>query len=162
MKILTVLTDGSLTFPTKSLVGSIGDLSRVLAAGTEVPEEFCFAAGLTVLGAICGTALKLEIGCDVEPGLYTVLLGESYGVKKSTAMRKVIDSLRDLCSGHPIKTTLHVVQGVGSAEWMARELKDHPKMLLAYDELKTLVDKFRVQGSALLAMVTSLFEGTRW
>jgi len=35
-------------------------------------------------------------------------------------------------------------------------------MLLAYDELKALVDKFHVQGSALLSMVTSLYESDCW
>jgi hypothetical protein len=78
-------------FPDEVLVGSIGDLARELAAGTEVPVEFLFAAGLTMLGACAGTGLTLAAAMPVEPRLYTVLLGESYSVKKSTALKRVID-----------------------------------------------------------------------
>src|SRR5689334_4684962 len=39
----------TLEFPRDAMVGSIGDLARLLAKGTEVPEEFYFAAGLTVV-----------------------------------------------------------------------------------------------------------------
>src|SRR5579864_3734655 len=60
----------TLEFPRHALVGSVGDLARLLAKGTEVPEEFYFATGLTVLGAICGDRLKLTLACDVEPRLY--------------------------------------------------------------------------------------------
>ena len=82
----------SITFPTDALVGSIGDLARTQGAGTEVPEEFYFATGLTMLGHAVGTGLTLDVGIAVEPRLYTVLLGESYSVKKSTAMKKTITS----------------------------------------------------------------------
>lgn len=34
----------SLALPPDAMVGSIGDLARTLADGTEVPEEFYFAA----------------------------------------------------------------------------------------------------------------------
>src|SRR5882724_2708624 len=77
-----------LEFPRHALVGSVGDFAKVLAKGSEVPEEFYFAAGLTVVGAMCGDRLKLTLAFDVEPRLYTVLHGESYSVKKSTAVKR--------------------------------------------------------------------------
>ena len=75
----------SLEFPRDAMVGSIGDLARLLAKGTEVPEEFYFAAGLTMLGALCVDRLSVSLSFDVEPRLYTVLLGESYAVKVATS-----------------------------------------------------------------------------
>jgi hypothetical protein len=45
---------------------------------------------------------------------------------------------------------------------LVRELGDHPDLLLAYDELKGMVDKFQVRGSSLLAAVASLFEANDW
>jgi hypothetical protein len=80
-----------LVFPATSLIGSIGELAKVLSEGTEVPAEFIFAGGLTALGALCSRDLKLDIGCNAQPRLYTVILGNSADVKKSTALGKVLD-----------------------------------------------------------------------
>jgi hypothetical protein len=148
----------ALTFPHEALVGSVGELGRELARGTEVPEEFYFAAGVTMLGAICDGGLRLEIGFDVQPRLYTVLLGDSYAAKKSTAMKKTIDFFQKLNSaGKP-----QVIYGVGSAEGLAGVLQSNPHVVLAYDELRAFIDKTKVQSSVLLPMVTSLYEQNRW
>jgi hypothetical protein len=56
----------------------------------------------------------------------------------------------------------HFNYGVGSAEGLVQSLRTHPNLILAYDELRSFVDKTRVQGSVLLPMVTSLFEGNDW
>lgn len=151
----------SISFPDTAIVGSIGDLARALADGTEVPVEFYYAAALTILGAICSTGLKLNIGFDTEPRLYTVLLGESYSVKKSTAMKKTIEFFSRV-NKPDAWNPFGIVYGVGSAEGLARELSSHSTTLLAYDELRAFVDKCHVKGSTLLPMVTSLFEQTHW
>ena len=145
-----------LAFPQEALVGSLGDLAKTLAKGTEVPEEFYFACGLTMLGHAAGTGLTLAIGAAVEPRLFTVLLGESYSVKKSTAMRKTIDFFDKRLNESG------VLYGVGSAEGLLRELEANGNLVLAYDELRALVDKCGVKGSTLLPMVTSLFESNCW
>jgi hypothetical protein len=146
----------SLEFPREAMVGSIGDLARLLAHGTEVPEEFYFAAGLTMLGALCAGRLSVELAFDVEPRLYTVLLGESYAVKKSTAMKKMVQCFQRF-------DTPPVVQyGVASAEGLARILKHNPNLVLAYDELQMFIQKSQVTASALLPVVTSLFEQNHW
>jgi len=131
----------SLAFPTHALVGSLGDLARTLARGTEVPEEFYFACGVTILGAACGTDLGLNIGIETEPRFYTVLLGESYDVRKSTAQRRSIAALENQWATRGLK----ICYGVGSAEGLARELGSVPDLLLSYDELSTFVDKSKVR-----------------
>lgn len=145
-------------FPSQVLVGSIGRLARELASGTEVPDEFIFACGLTVLGAMCSGELDLKMGVEVDPRLYTVLLGSSYDVKKSTAMKKSIAFFESLGSTR----MPHVMSGVGSAEGLGRNLSDHKKVLLAYDELRAFVDKTKVQSSVLLPMTASLYEQHDW
>jgi hypothetical protein len=152
----------ALSFPTQSVVGSIGDLARLLAQGTEVPEEFYFASGLTILGNICAVDLRLKIGLNVAPRFYTVLLGESYSVKKSTAVKRMLDVFESIVSGLNRPRTLNSVYGAGSAEGLMRELSKHPQLLVVYDELRSFVDKCKVQNSALLPMVASLFEGENW
>jgi len=59
----------ALVFPASAIVGSIGDLARAYARGTEVPEEFYVASGLTLMGDICSD-LTLNTGNEVEPRLY--------------------------------------------------------------------------------------------
>ena len=154
----TILAPPRLAFPPTSIVGSIGDLAHALAFGTEVPPEFFFAAGLTTLGAACGRLLSVDVGFDVEPRLYTVLLGDSYGAKKSTAMKKILKFFQGLAIANPP----NVVYGLGSAEGLVRVLQEHPNTLIAYDELRSFLDKTKVQGSVLLPMMTALFEQNKW
>ena len=145
-------------FPPRAIVGSLGSLSYELASGTEVPEEFIFACGLTVLGAMCSGELDIKMGVEVDPRLYTVLLGSSYDVKKSTAMKKSIAFFESLGSTRMPR----VMSGVGSAEGLARNLSDHGKVLLAYDELRAFVDKTKVQSSVLLPLTASMYEQHNW
>jgi Protein of unknown function (DUF3987) len=148
----------SAAFPSEALVGSIGNFARLMGRDSEVPEEFYFACGLTMVGAMAGTKLKLGLSFESEPRLYTVLLGGSYDVKKSTAMKHSItffDSLKVPCP--------YVSYGVASAEGLVNDLnKSTGSLILAYDELRALVDKCNIKGSTLLPAVTSLFEQTKW
>jgi len=151
-------TGAGLEFPDAALVGSLGDLGRVLAAGTEVPEGFLFASALTILGAMCSGELTADVGLDSDTRLYAVLLGESAEAKKSSARKRTVEFFESLKS-----TRLpHVLHGVGSAEGLARKLALHPNILLCFDELRSFVDKASVQGSVLLPMTTSLYEDHDW
>jgi hypothetical protein len=156
------ITNSGIAFPATAIVGSIGDLAMVLADGTEVPEEFYFACGLTAMGWICSTGLKLKIGIDVDSRLFTVLLGASYDARKSTAMKKTVAFFDRIISGLGKVFPPKVLYGVGSAEGLMRELNQYPQLLLAYDELRAFIDKSKVQNSALLPMTTSLFDSQKW
>jgi hypothetical protein len=153
-----IIQPAALVFPPAAIVGSLGDLAHVLAHGTEVPPEFFFAASLTAMGAIVGTKLTLNLSFDVQPRLYTVLLGDSYAAKKSTAMKKAVEFFSKLEVPKPPR----IVHGLGSAEGLIGVLRDDPKVPLAFDELKAFIDKTKVQSSTLLAMVTALFEQNQW
>jgi hypothetical protein len=147
-------------FPEDCLVGSIGDFARIMSKGSEVPPEFFFAAGLTMVGAIASTKLTLGIRFDVEPRLYTVLLGGSGIVKKSTAMKQSIAFFNELNVSEPPL----ISYGVASAEGLVSDLNKATggRLVLGYDELRALVDKCNIKGSTLLSAVTSLFEQTKW
>jgi hypothetical protein len=149
----------SISFPQLSITGSIGELARTLARGTEVPEEFYFASGLTVFGSRCAGRLRVAANVDCEPRLYTVLLGASYEVKKSTAMKRTVGHL--LKQSTLVAPDVKTLDGVGSAEGLARKLNEHKHVLLCYDEMRALMDKASIQGAVLLPTVTSLYEGTR-
>lgn len=135
-----------------------------MADGTEVPPEFYFAAGLTFFGALSGQQLSVDAKLVAEPRLYTVLLGESGEAHKSTPIgrtEKFFESIIQRSSG-PTIPALKVVEGTGSAEGLAKVFTTTPSILLCYDELKSLMDKAKVQASVLLPMVASMFEKTSW
>jgi hypothetical protein len=156
-----VETEAQIVFPANAMVGTLGDFARAMAEGTEVPEEFYFVAGLTFLGATCGSRLKLEAAIDVEPRFYTVLLGESADVKKSTALRKTADFFRLIWEARMDTPTL--CYGVGSAEGLARTLEQgRYGVILTCDELKAFIEKTKIESSTLLPMVASLFEQTNY
>ena len=73
-------------------------------------------------------------------------------------MRKSLDFFADL----PAAPKLRVIHGIGSAEGLARELSQSRKLLIAFDELRSFVDKCQIQNSTLLPMTTSLFENRNW
>jgi hypothetical protein len=151
------LANMDLSFPLHAATGVIADFAHQFADGTEVPEEFYFIAGLAMFGAACSPELTVDIGMEIDTRFYTVLLGDSYSVKKSTAMRNTIDFFSSLTT-----RPLHVIHGVGSAEGLARELIGSPRLVLAHDELRSFLDKTKVQSSVLLPMATSLFESHDW
>jgi hypothetical protein len=88
----------TIPFPVDCLVGSIGEYARVMSEDSEVPPEFFFAAGLTMVGAIAADRLRLALSFGVEPRLYTILLGESYRVKKSTALKHSAEFFNQIAS----------------------------------------------------------------
>jgi len=53
---------------------------------------------------------------------------------------------------------MNPVYGVGSAEGLAECFKDHNRVLLAIDELKTLIQKMKIDASILLPCINTLFE----
>lgn len=147
-------------FPKIAITGTLGELAQELSAGTEVSEEFVFVAAISYVGAAVSGYLKLNIGTDSRTNLYSMLLGSSADAKKSTALHKVRNFMES-CD-MPSKLNLKVVDGVGSAEGLAKELQKSSRVLLFYDELRALMEKTKIQASALLPMVTSLFEGSNW
>ncbi len=155
------LSTQQLIFPQDAMVGSVGEFARVMARDTEVPEEFYFAAGLTFVGAIAAGTLKLRAAIECEPRLYTLLLGESADVKKSTALRRTaqfFESVWSVVGSAPV-----INWGVGSAEGLARKLNEASRgVVLAFDEMQSFVEKSKVQASVLLPMVSSLYEQTSW
>jgi hypothetical protein len=133
-----------------------------MAEGSEVPVEFYFAAGLTVLGHLCKTDLTIANDLEIRPQLYTALLGTSGEVKKSTARKKTQQFFTKAIADYIAFFDTKTLYGVGSGEGLARELEDIKDILLTYDELRAFMDKSSSQGSVLLPMVTQLFEETNY
>jgi hypothetical protein len=136
---------GSIEFPSTSIVGSCGELAYCLSENTEVPAEFVFAAALTQVGAICSGALTMDLGFTNDTRLYTVLLGSTYEVKKSTSLRKTLEFFSFFTAINPGLTMPEISYGIGSGEGLARLLSEKKKVVLAYDELRSFVEKSSIK-----------------
>jgi hypothetical protein len=83
-------------------------------------------------------------------------LGQSADEKKSTAITKAVNFFQY------VLTAFKVCFGVGSAEGLQKILKESPRLLLCFDELKQLIGKCKIDSSILLPFINTLFESNRY
>ena len=141
--------------PHDAMIGLGRDFAALFSHYLEPPFAFFYFLFLAQFGALVAKKITLETELRPEPRLYVVLIGESADTRKSTAVRKTTDFFRSLGS----RWEPRILFGVGSAEGVAAELKESTDLLLVFDELKQFVDKAKHEGSIVLPMVTTLFEG---
>lgn len=151
-------TTESLNFPNKSIGGACREYADVFSSNLESPWAFLAISFLTILGAIISHRVTLRSSLSIQPRLYTVLLGESGDTRKSEAIKQ---TLKFFTNQMLIKDT-GICHGVGSAEGLALFLKQHPRTLLVFDEMKTLVNKSNIEGAILLEVANTLFEANRF
>ena len=148
-----VTTGSPLAFPRHVMSGAAGAFSHIYSQYIESPASFLYMAYLTVLGNILSDKITLQSENKPEPRLFNVILGRSADERKSTAISKTVKFFKDA-----VTEGINICYGVGSAEGLAKALQDNPKLILTVDELKTFVQKARIEASVLLPCVNSLFE----
>ncbi len=146
-----------LEFPESACLGMAAEFADAYATACESPKSFFYCAFLTCLGALVGDRVALQGATRAPARLYTVLLGPSGISRKSTAIRLTTDFFARKVQGFPI------IRGLGSAEGLAKTIskRGYTNCLLVFDELRTFVEKAKIEGSILLSIVNSLFEETR-
>ncbi|MFA5186656.1 MAG: hypothetical protein WC551_09290 [Patescibacteria group bacterium] len=140
-------------FPYDIMSGAAQNFSELYAANLECPQEFFFHTFMTCLGCLLSGRLSLNSELETQPRLYTVLLGESADVRKSTAINVTVALFQP---------RLTLCCGAGSAEGLATMFKDSNNVLLVYDEFKHFHDKAMAKESTLLTCTNTLFEGNRY
>jgi hypothetical protein len=148
--------DALLPFPDSAYVGAVADFAEAYARTTESPKPFLYLSGLTFLGACVADKVTLDTSLEVRPCLFTALLGPSADGRKSASAQHAEHFFRPLVERDALgPVTMHY--GIGSAEGLADGLGGR-SLLLYLDELKTLVDKARPEGSIVLTFVNTMFE----
>ncbi len=148
--------DDPLKFPDKVIAGVAGRFAEVYSSRMEPPAHFFHMAFLTCLGAVLGNRLTVTSEIQPQPRLYTVLLGESADDRKSTVIAKSVNFFREALKDF---STCH---GVGSEVGLQKKIKETNSLLLVYDEFKQFVSKAKIENSALLPCVNTLFESNRY
>jgi len=159
---LMAATDGrepaaGIAFPEGSYLGVAADFADTFSTACESPKSYFYLSFLTCLGALVGDRVCLQGATRAPARLYTVLLGPSGISRKSTAIKLTADFFARNVVGFP------VVRGLGSAEGLAKTIqkRNYTNCLLVFDELRTFVDKAKIEGSILLSIVNTLFDETR-
>lgn len=143
-------------WPGEVMRGAAGRFAKSYAAYLETPESFLFMDYLTFLGHAVSGRVSLQSELRPQTRLYTVNLGESADTRKSTSVSKTAEFYSET-----LPDQYHIF-GVGSAEGLAKALGFNPKAVLVCDELNSLVQKMRIDGSVLLPCLCTLFEGSRF
>jgi len=151
-------TSGAPTWPREAIGGAAGRFAALYSAYLETPHQFLAMGYLTFWGHLLFGKIALASELKPPPLLYTVFLGESGNTRKTTSIAKVDDFFRATVD----PADLNVVYGVGSAEGLAKCFKINSRVLLAIDELKTIVNKMKIDTSVLLPCINTLFEITRF
>lgn len=145
-------------FPEEVLTGLAGDFAKAQAECVEVPEHFLFISFLTSLGALVSGKATIKNALSIQPRMYTLLLGETSGGRKSTAIKIVTRFFADALKEDDFK----ISWGFGSAEGLQKRLADAQNLLFCLDEFKSFVSKATIKSSVLLPAVTQLFESNEY
>jgi hypothetical protein len=161
-KLDKLVTDGAqptagIAFPESAYLGVAADFADTFSTACESPKSYFYLSFLTCLGALVGDRVCLQGATRAPARLYTVLLGPSGISRKSTAIKLTVDFFVRNVVGFP------TVRGLGSAEGLAKTIqkRNYTNCLLVFDELRTFVDKAKIEGSILLSIVNTLFDETR-
>jgi hypothetical protein len=146
-----------IAFPEGAYLGVAADFADTYSTACESPKSYFYLSFLTCLGALVGDRVCLQGATRAPARLYTVLLGPSGISRKSTAIKLTTDFFARNVVGFP------VIRGLGSAEGLAKTIqkREYTNCLLVFDELRTFVDKAKIEGSILLSIVNTLFDETR-
>jgi len=150
--------DGIPIWPEGAIDGVAGDFARTFARFLETPLQFLAMAFLTILGHIIGSRINLLSELKTTLRLFVILLGKSGDTRKSTVINTVINFFIETVDPND----LNIIYGVGSAEGLAKCFGKSNKLILAIDELKTLVQKMKIDSSVLLPCINTLFETCRF
>lgn len=145
-------------FPKDVIAGIAGDFANAYGEFIESPISFLYFSFLTCLGVQIADKVTIDSELKPQSRLYLVLVAESANDRKSTAIEITTRDFQEaLTTQNP-----WICYGAGSAEGLALRLNLSRKMLLYVDELKSLIEKMKIQGAILLPAINTLFEGNRF
>lgn len=144
-------------FPEDIMSGLGGDFAEAQAECVEAPKHFIYMSFITALGSLISGRATINRSLNIQPRLYTLILGETAEGRKSTAMG-IVTAFFENALGEAEDGHLNVSWGFGSGEGLQKRLEEDNHLLLCLDEFKSFVSKATIRNSVLLPCVTQLFE----
>lgn len=142
-----------LNFPKDSIQGLAKEFADLYSQYFETPWSFWAFNYLTILGSVLADKITIYAGNEPPPRLFTLILGSSGDARKSEGIKQALKFFNEA-----LPLEFHYILNAGSDAGLMEALQVYPKLLLVYDEMKTFVDKTKIEGATLLTVVNSLFE----
>ena len=151
---IPVITNPTPPWPEEVMDGIAGKFALKYSEHLETPQNFLYIDFLTVFGNLISSKITLQSALTTQPRMYVINLGESAETRKSTSINQTISFFKDIAS----QDDFNINYGVGSAEGLAKSFEKSHRVLLVLDELKSLIQKMRIDGSVLMPCIGTLFE----
>lgn len=123
------------TLPEKCWRGVFSMFRETYSRCTEACNEFLFSGCLTAISVVLGRSVRVDTSFRVFPNTFTVNVGPSGKSRKTTAQ----DFAEEVILA--IDPEFVILPGIGSPEGLLSVMQDHPKILVAVNELKIILAK---------------------
>ena len=150
-------------FPGQARLGMAHEFASLFTGRSDAPYEFLYMSFLTALSAACSPYVKVGAGFTSQRiGLYTVLIGASYGGRKTASRQWALELFEGLES--PWNTHLFVPDAIPGSDVglikLAKKTEGRP-MLMNPDEFSELTGKAAIKGSTYTELLNKLFDSQR-
>lgn len=145
-----------IAFPESAWQGVLAGFRECVSAKSEVPDEFNFAAIVTLIGQLFGRRVFTHYAFPLYLNFYFLLLGRT-GFKKTSAINTALRLQMDLANGANVRT-LH---GLSTAEGLVAQLaaEEEVRLIIIEPELRGLLKKAQNNSNgSLIPKLNDLFD----
>lgn len=155
-------TDEIPDWPLAALDGDyIMELTWLLTFGTAIPPEYVREQIIAVLAALADGKLAYPRYPDLSVRRFLALISERAGVGKGVSWKRLTENSGTggaLCPLLLGGLKLLNGSGIGSGQYLAKELEENPDALIHWDEGSQLFQVTGQQGNTLLSALKTLYE----
>lgn len=142
-------------------VGMAHEFAMLFDGRSDAPYEFLYMSFLTALAAACSPYVTVGTGFNsMRVGLYTVLVGASFGGRKTSSRQWALELFEGLAS--PWNAHLFVPDAVPGSDVglikLAKKTEERRPMLLNPDEFSELISKMTIKNSTYTELLNKLFD----
>lgn len=152
-------------WPGECLQGDyISDVTHMLTVGTSIPPQFVREEIIAVLAALADGRLGYPLHRDLPLRRFLALISEYPQACKGESWKRVAGNTGEGGALRPLieSRNLNLLNGsgIGSGQYLAKELEEHPCALCHFDESSQLFQVTGQQSCTLLSAFKSLYEST--
>lgn len=147
-------------WPVDTLEGDfISDLTYLLYVGTSVPPQYLREGIVQILAARTDGKLGFPRHADLPGRRFLALISERAGQGKGESRRRLLETPNGALL--PLLGNLKLLNGsgIGSGQYLAKELEENPHAVIDWDESSKLFQVTGQQSCTLFSDLKSLFAG---
>ena len=158
----TVAPDEIPAWPADTLEGDfISDLTFEMYDGKGIPPQYIREEIIPILGALSDGKLGYPLHPDLSMRRFLGLISERAQSGKGESWKRLTTNQGEGGALRPLFGTLKLLHGsgVGSGQFLAKELQLNPHAIVAWDEATGFFHQISMQNSTITSVLKNLFEG---